>query len=195
MVLHANESLILLFGYTMYNVQYIYILRVILRYSFTNLDEPNLPPPHTHTHTRTHPRTNTRAHSLCLSLIHSFTHTVIVLHTHSHSLTVTLTLTLLNSTLFSWRTSLVFLEDQSAMSWSVNSRQTEYNTAQHSTAQQTSKGAVICVLFWSKPVYQMYTFVSLISLSLMLIYWNNLKNFFCCKSFCICRTSKSEIFL
>jgi hypothetical protein len=31
------------------------------------------------------------------------------------------------------------------------------------TAQQTFEGAVICVLHWSKPVYQMYIFVSPIS--------------------------------
>jgi hypothetical protein len=38
-------------SFTMYNVQYICILRAILRYSFTNLVQPNLPHTHTHTHT------------------------------------------------------------------------------------------------------------------------------------------------
>jgi hypothetical protein len=38
------------------------------------------------------------------------------------------------------------------------------------TAQQTFEEAVICLLHSSKPVYQMYIFVCLISLSLMLIY-------------------------
>jgi hypothetical protein len=33
-------------SFTMYNVQYVYILHVILPYSFTNLIYPNLP--HTH---------------------------------------------------------------------------------------------------------------------------------------------------
>jgi hypothetical protein len=37
-------------GSVFYNVQYIYILHVILRYSFTNLTYL----PHTHTHTHTH---------------------------------------------------------------------------------------------------------------------------------------------
>jgi hypothetical protein len=38
-------------------------------------------------------------------------------------------------------------------------------------AQQAFEKVVICVLHWSKPVYQMYIFVSLISLSLMIILW------------------------
>jgi hypothetical protein len=41
-------------SFTMYNVQYIYILHVILRYSFTNLIEPNLTTTHTHPHTHIH---------------------------------------------------------------------------------------------------------------------------------------------
>jgi hypothetical protein len=39
-------------SFTMYNVQYIYILHVILSYSFTNLVSPNLPPCPTHTQWR-----------------------------------------------------------------------------------------------------------------------------------------------
>jgi dolichol kinase len=46
--------------------------------------------------------------------------------------------------------------------------------------------AVICVLLWSKPVYQTYISVSLMSLPLMLIYWRYTQqisfvvNFFAC---------------
>jgi hypothetical protein len=70
-------------SFTMYNVQCIYILHVILRYSFTNLILPNITY-HKHTHTHT-PKLTPQFDS-------------------------------------------VVLENQFAMPWSVNSRQTEYST-------------------------------------------------------------------
>jgi hypothetical protein len=56
-------------SFTMYNVQYIYILHFILRYSFTNLTY------------RAHTLTYTLPHSLA----YTHTHTVIVTRTHAHS--------------------------------------------------------------------------------------------------------------
>jgi hypothetical protein len=63
-------------SFTMYNVQYIYILHVILRYSHTLSLSLSLSFTHTHTHTL--------SLSLSLSLFHT--------HTHTHTLTLTIPL-------------------------------------------------------------------------------------------------------
>jgi hypothetical protein len=68
-------------SFTMYNVQYISILHVILRYSLTHTQPLSLSFTHTHIHTLSH------------SFTHSLTHTVTVTHNHSLSLSLSFTVT------------------------------------------------------------------------------------------------------
>jgi hypothetical protein len=105
-------------SFTMYNVQYVNILHVILRYSLT----------HTHTHTHTTTLSLSFPHTHIHTLAHSFTHSL----THNHSLSFSLSFTLTHTHSHTHNPTPQFdsvvPEDQFSMPWRVNSRQTDYST-------------------------------------------------------------------